>query len=109
MKWLNPASYPAFAVFLAMGGFVAALAVNSYSLLQFGLANYRYISKFGWLALMEGGLVQLLEISLTGLVSLGFYLGFKVCEVDLMTRWRALGKKSAATVNSAENPASKQV
>ena len=50
----------------------------------------KFIAKFGWLALQEGALLQLLEISFSGLLSLAFYLGFKACEVELMIRWRGL-------------------
>ena len=89
-KWLHPAPYHSLLVFLAMGALGTLFAVNSYNLLQLGMANYKFIAKFGWLALQEGALAQLLEISFSGLVSLAFYLGFKACEVELMIRWRGL-------------------
>ncbi len=87
-RWLHPASYNFIVVFLAMGVFATMFAVNSYNLLQLGLANYRFVSKFGLVALMEGGLVQMLQLSFSGLVSLGFYLAFKACEIEMMIRWR---------------------
>ncbi len=89
-KWLHPAPYHSLLVFLAMGVLGTLFAVNSYNLLQLGMANYKFIAKFGWLALQEGALLQLLEISFSGLLSLAFYLGFKACEVELMIRWRGL-------------------
>ena len=88
MKWLHPKPYPTVMVFLIMGAFAALFAINSLNLLQLGQANYRFIVKFGWVALKEGALIQLLEIGLSGFLSLAFYLGFKVCEVELMARWR---------------------
>lgn len=92
MKWLRPATYPAPVVFLAMGAFGALFAVNSYNLLKLGMANYAFIAKFGWIALMEGAALQAVEIAFSGLLSLIFYLGFKGCEVDLMIRWRGAGR-----------------
>jgi hypothetical protein len=89
MKWLHPRPYHVVVVFAAMGAFAALFAINSLNLLQLGQANYRFIAKFGWVALQEGALIQLLEIAASGFLSLAFYLGFKACEVELVTRWRS--------------------
>ena len=85
----NPSRYHALAIFLAMGAFGALFAWNSFDLVRLAMANSRFLQMFGWLGAEQGGLVQLVEISLRGFLSLGFYVAFKACEVELVQRWRA--------------------
>lgn len=87
-RWLKPTSYNSVILFIAMGAFAALFGWNSYNLIHLGMENYRFLRQFGTVAVMEGGLGQLVEIILYGYLSLAFYLGFKVCEVELVNRWR---------------------
>ncbi len=86
-RWLEIHAYHAVVLFLVMGTCAALFAWSSYNLAQLAIANYRFLRAFGWLAVMEGGLWQLLEIAAYGLLSLCFYLGFKSCEHELVNRW----------------------
>lgn len=87
-RWLKPQSYNSPVLFLAMGAFAALFAWNSYNLIHLAMENYRFIRQFGAVAIMEGGLRQLAELIAYGYLSLAFYMGFKVCEVELVNRWR---------------------
>ena len=87
-RWLRPTSYNSIILLLAMGVFAALFGWISYNLIHLGMENYRFLRQFGTLAVMEGGLGQLVEIILYGYLSLAFYLGFKICEVELVHRWR---------------------
>jgi hypothetical protein len=57
--------------------------LNLFFLLQ---ANGAFLLAHGWQAVAEGGLMQLLEIVLTGYASLVAYVLFKACEYQL-THW----------------------
>jgi hypothetical protein len=86
-RWLEIHSYHAVVLFFAMGACVALFAWSSYNLANLAIANFRFLSEYGWLAVMEGGLWQLLEIGVYAVLSLAFYLGFKSCEHELVDRW----------------------
>jgi hypothetical protein len=87
-KWLNFSSYPAVIVFIVMGAFATLFAWSSYNLFHLAMANAAFLRTYGLMAVMEGGLLQLLGIVLQGALSLACYLGFKACEVELVSRWR---------------------
>lgn len=87
--WLEIHAYHAFVLFLAMGACAALFAGSSYNLASLAIANFRFLREFGWLAVMEGGLWQLLEIAAYGLLSLTFDMGFNSCEHELVHRWSA--------------------
>ena len=87
-RWLKPQFYNSLVLFLVMGVFAALFAWNSFNLIHLAMENFRFLRQFGALAIMEGGLWQLLEIILYGYLSLAFYLGFKICEAELVNRWR---------------------
>ena len=55
--------------------------VNLFMLLA---ANFRLIAEHGWIALGDGALWQLLELSLTAVASLAAYVIFKACEYRLV-------------------------
>lgn len=86
-RWLEIHAYHAAILFLAMGALACLFAWSSYNLAHLAIANIRFLKDFGWLAVMEGGLWQMLEITAYGLASLTFYLGFKSCEHELIHRW----------------------
>ena len=80
--------YPAIIVFALTGVSAAIVAYASYNLLTISMANLHFIQKHGWLALTSGGLIQLLEIAVYGIVALAFFLVFKICESELVLRYR---------------------
>ena len=86
--WLLPSSYNVVLLFLAMGVFGVLFAWNSANLIHMAMGNIRFLNTYGSLAIMEGGLIQLLEITAYGFISLAAYLCFKTCEVELISRWR---------------------
>jgi hypothetical protein len=96
-RWLLLSNYNALMVFIAMGVFAGLFTWNSFNLVHLAMENIRYIGEFGRLAIVEGGLRQLLEIVAYGYVSLAFYVGFKACEVELVHRWRNWQAPSPAT------------
>lgn len=85
---LKTTAYPWWAVFIAASIFATAFAYASYNLFHLSMANINFIKSYGWLAIMNGAVLQLLEIALYGGISLFCFLGFKICEVDLTTRYR---------------------
>lgn len=44
------------------------------------MANARFLSDNGWMAVMDGGLWQLLQLLATGFASMAAYVVFKTCE-----------------------------
>ena len=54
--------------------------VSSYNLFFLLQANLRFIAEHGLLALQEGALVQLIELTGLSLVSAVFYIIFRACE-----------------------------
>ena len=77
---------PAWRTFLLMGGFGALFAGSSYNLFMLFRANLAYIAENGTMALMEGGLRQLVELIAYGYLSLAFYVLFKGCLNGLLNR-----------------------
>jgi len=88
-RWLDIHSCNGVVLFLAMGAFAACFAWTSYNLFMLAMQNVRFLREFGLVAVMEGGLRQLIEIIAYGYLSLAFYLGFKACETELVSRWRS--------------------
>lgn len=88
-RLLSISRYPAWAVFVIAGLAAAAVALGSLNLLTSGLALLRFVREHGWTAVMMGGWRQMIEIVLYGGVSLAFFLLFKICESDLVLRYRA--------------------
>ncbi|MFM9879500.1 MAG: hypothetical protein ACKVOO_03710 [Burkholderiaceae bacterium] len=74
------------ATFFLMGiGFVA-FGVVSLNLVQLFAANANFIFENGLMALLDGGLVQLLQLVFTAYLAVAFYLLFKTCEHALVER-----------------------
>ena len=75
-----------------------ALVVMAFSFLAFGVgtlnlifqlqANLALLAEHGWLAVMEGGLLQLVLLLLNGILAMLAWLMFKACEVSLV-QWLA--------------------
>ncbi len=87
-RWLQLSTCHAAFVFLLAGAFAALFAWNSYNLFQMAMANIGFLRTYGWMAVMDGGVWQLLMLIVSGYLSLAFYIGFKACEVELVHRWR---------------------
>ncbi|WP_296425282.1 hypothetical protein [Yoonia sp.] len=81
--------YPVIAVLVIAGAFTVILAYATLNLFQTSMANIRFLRAFGWVAVMEGGLVQLAEIMLCAIAAMLSYIGFKICESELVYRYRA--------------------
>ena len=79
--------YPALFVVLIAGLFTVVFAYATLNLFQMSMANIRFIREFGWTAVMEGALVQLLQITVSGAVAMLSYIGFKICESELVHRY----------------------
>ena len=75
-------------VFLAAGVFAIGLAYSSYNLFHLSMANISFIRRFGWTAIMEGAILQTLQILIGGCFALLFFFAFKVCELELLTRFK---------------------
>jgi hypothetical protein len=101
-RWLSPSSWNSVIVFLAMGIFGGAFAWVSYNLVFLFMANFRFLSEHGLLALQSGGLRQSLELIGFGYLSIALYLGFKLCENELVGRMR--GGTGAPAVTPASSP-----
>ncbi len=72
--------------FLLMGlGFVC-FGVASLNLVNLFSANAKFLLENGWMAVMDGGALQLLELVVNAYVAVAFYLLFKTCEHALVER-----------------------
>ncbi len=74
------------ATFLVLGLSFLLFGVSSVNLFFVGRANFELIAQNGWQALVDGGAQQLLELVLTGYLSMASYVVFKACEARLV-RW----------------------
>jgi hypothetical protein len=95
-RWLSPSAYH-WTVLLALQGFSATLvAWISIGLINLAMANLEFLTRYGLLAIREGGLLQALAIGFRGLVVLLAYLMFKAIETELICRWRSAGSEDRA-------------
>ncbi|MCB1502087.1 MAG: hypothetical protein KDK07_20260 [Bauldia sp.] len=101
-RWVNPSSWNSVIVFLAMGIFGGAFAWVSYNLVFLFMANFRFLSEHGVLALKYGGLRQVIELVGLGYLSIALFLWFKLCENELVARLR--GKPDGPAVMPASSP-----
>ena len=74
--------------FGVMGLSFFAFGIGSLNLFYLLQANARLLFEHGWMAMMDGGLQQLLELLVTGYGSLAAYTVFKACEYRL-SHWLA--------------------
>ena len=63
-----------------MGLAFAAFGGGTINLVMVLKANVDLLTSYGWQAVMDGGLRQLLEIVVTGYLSMAAYVIFKACE-----------------------------
>jgi hypothetical protein len=78
---------PIWRTFLLMGVFAGVSAIASYNLLLLFIANFSFISQYGVMALREGGLLQLGELTFYGYLSIAFYILFKGCLYGVLGRY----------------------
>lgn len=82
------AGYPAVLVFLCAGIAAAVLAFGSLRLLTSGLSLMRMVQEQGWPVLTEEGWPQPLRVAGFGVLALSAYLVFRICETELVARYR---------------------
>ena len=80
---------------LVISGF--AFGVMTLNIFRLFAANWNFIKTHGVMALQEGALVQTLELFITGLISMIFFLMFKFCERILIDRLSAIQIKRGGT------------
>ncbi|MES2948922.1 MAG: hypothetical protein V4858_10320 [Pseudomonadota bacterium] len=74
---------PYWLCFIVMGLSFFGFGLGTLNLIYVFKANADLLVTHGWMALMDGGLLQLFEILLTGYASLLAYIVFKACEYRL--------------------------
>jgi hypothetical protein len=70
--------------FVVMGLAFFLFGAGTVNLFMLFRANVEFISAYGWEALMDGAAQQLIELLVTGYVSMMAYVVFKVCEYRLV-------------------------
>ncbi|WP_108813309.1 hypothetical protein [Loktanella sp. Alg231-35] len=79
--------YPAVIVLFFAGILTVIFAYATLNLFQMSMANIRFLREFGTMAVMEGALFQLLQILLSATIAMVSYIGFKICESELVHRY----------------------
>ena len=77
---------PAWLTFIAMGIAVAGFALCSLNLFELFRANLQLLATYGAMAVFDGGLLQLVELTAWGYLALAFYVVFKGCLGGLLHR-----------------------
>jgi hypothetical protein len=77
---------PAWLTFLMMGAGAGGFAVCTFNLFEFFGANFKLISTYGAMAIFDGGLLQLLQLTFWGYLGVACYLVFKGCMDGLLHR-----------------------
>ena len=70
--------------FVVMGLAFFLFGAGTVNLFMLFRENADYISRYGWEALMDGAARQLIELLVTGYVSMVAYVVFKACEYRLV-------------------------
>ena len=70
--------------FIVMGLAFFVFGVGPVNLFMLFRENADYISRYGWEALMDGAARQLVELLVTGYLSIGAYLVFDACKYKLV-------------------------
>lgn len=84
---LNITRWPALMVFALAGLSAVALAFATVNLFAETMANFDFIRRHGLVAIREGALVQLVQLTVWGATSLSAFLVFRVCEGELEFRY----------------------
>ena len=97
--------------FIVMGLSFFVFGVGTVNLFMLFRENADYISRYGWEALMDGAARQLVELLVTGYVSIGAYLVFDACKYQLVHHLTdpVARKKTIMTHRQSETPESVQL
>ncbi len=77
---------PAWLTFFAMGLATGGVALCSFHLFEMFSANYELIRDYGGMAILDGGLLQFVELVFWGYLALACYVVFKGCVDGLLLR-----------------------
>ncbi len=93
--------------FVVLGLSFFAFGAGTVNLGRLFMANAQLLGEYGWQAVMDGALRQLLELVVTGYVSVAAYVVLKTCEHRL-SDWLGHGASAhtAAVSKSEPSPAS---
>ncbi len=89
MRSLDITRWPAIWVFLAAGLAAVLSAFATVNLFGEAMANFSFLDQFGLEAVRLGAIWQLGSLTLWGAAALACFLCFKICEVELVQRYRA--------------------
>lgn len=67
-------------IFVLMFFAALVLGLSSYNLFYFVRANFELIYKHGWMALLDGALLQLVWLIAYGVLSLSSFIVFEACK-----------------------------
>jgi hypothetical protein len=98
LRWILTRRWRAF---LAMGLSFFVFGACSLNLFFLFKANTALLLEHGWMALIDGGAAQLLELLVTGYISMVAYLVFKACEYSLV-HWLIDDKNAAHAATDKE-------
>ncbi len=87
LKLLNRLFHgPAWLTFLCMGIAAGGVAICTLNLLELFQADFNLLVKYGAMAAFDGGILQLVELTLWGYLALACYVVFKGCLDGLLQR-----------------------
>lgn len=75
-------------IFMLAGVALVVVAYATFNLVDMSMANIAFLRRHGLEAATLGALVQFLEILVTATVALAFFLVYKICESELIARYR---------------------
>lgn len=79
--------YPAFVVMLIAGLFTIIFAYATLNLFHMSMANLSFLREYRWVAVQEGALLQFAQIFVLAGIAMLSYIGFKICETELVRRY----------------------
>lgn len=85
--WTRPRAWSTVVLFLVLSVVSVVFAWLTVDLLRLSMANFDFLRRYGLLAVMEGGLLQMALIALKGFGALLAYLAFRVVEIEILRRW----------------------
>lgn len=88
MVLFNVTRWPSILVFLFAGLIFVVFAFVTVNLFSQAMASLTFLREFGPEAIRHGALLQVGELTLWGALSLSCWLGFKVCEGELVARYQ---------------------
>ena len=93
MAILKLSRWPSFFLFVLAGLAAIVFAYSTFNLFSHAMANLEFVFKYTWTAVLNGALVQAIELLLMGGISLICWLIFKTCEQILIGRYLDWSKK----------------